>query len=297
MKLIGRALCALLCGIVIHTAPALAASVPEPDSGDVAEFFGTQMPRQGDERRLAQIGCQYGWYAISRNMMDSAESAFDKAIQFDAGCGCGYLGMARVKKLQHADAESEKFYKEAIERDPSLESAANKAKISESTAGMAQAGHKNAMMATEDGWKKFKAKDYEGALKYFDYAQYQDATYAPGYFGMAYVYSVQGKLDQAVKFYRDTIKRDASYPPAYANLGYALLLQGKTDEAQKQLDQALKRDPKQGDAVMNFAYYFADKDKWDTAKRYFDDAVKRGARLNPAATAGFKKHGLAMPGR
>jgi tetratricopeptide (TPR) repeat protein len=53
-----------------------------------------------------------------------------------------------------------------------------------------------------------------------------DKTFAPGYYGVAYVYSVQGKLDDAIKYYRETLKYDQTYPYTFANLGYALLQKG-----------------------------------------------------------------------
>src|SRR4051794_8693411 len=67
---------------------------------------------------------------------------------------------------------------------------------------------KFAKPAVELGWKYFKKGDYETALKRFHMAIRHDKDFAPGYYGVAYVYSVQGRLDEAIKYYRETIKRD-----------------------------------------------------------------------------------------
>jgi Tfp pilus assembly protein PilF len=96
---------------------------------------------------------------------------------------------------------------------------------------------KNAKPAVELGWKHFEKGDHETAMKRFQMAIRHDKNFAPGYYGVAYVYSVQGKLDEAIKYYRETIKRDQSYPYSYANLGYILLQKNQFDEALKMLDK------------------------------------------------------------
>src|SRR5437773_10514899 len=62
--------------------------------------------------------------------------------------------------------------------------------------------------ATELGWKYFHEGDYDTALRRFQMAIRHDNDYAPAYYGIAYVYSNQGRLDDAIKYYRETLKRD-----------------------------------------------------------------------------------------
>lgn len=66
--------------------------------------------------------------------------------------------------------------------------------------------------AVELGWKYFDKGDYQTALRRFEMATRHDKTFAPAYYGMAYVYSVQGKLDDAIKYYRESLKHDQTYP-------------------------------------------------------------------------------------
>lgn len=268
----------------------------EPSPKETAEFFGTEKAPPEQRRRLAENGCKYGWYAISRGYFYSAEGAFSKAIEIDPACACGYFGMARVKKIQQDAEGCSHFYREAIKRDPSLASAENKAKVErEDIPKSGRNPHSDAIASAKMGWDSFNKKDFDKAVSFFEFAIKQEPSYAPGYFGIAYVNSVQNKLDKAEHYYRETIKRDSSFPPAHANLAYALLLQDKEVEAKAELEDALKLDPKQGDAVMNFAYYYADKKNWDQAKRYFLDACQRGAQANKEAAEVFKKHGMVAP--
>src|SRR6266571_7800714 len=102
--------------------------------------------------------------------------------------------------------------------------------------------------AVQLGWKHFQQGDYETALRRFQTAIRHDADFAPAYFGAAYVYSTEGKLDEAIKYYRETLKRDTLYVFTYANLGSALLQKGQFPEALQMLDKALEIDPKCGEA-------------------------------------------------
>lgn len=115
--------------------------------------------------------------------------------------------------------------------------------------------------AVTKGWDYFHKGDLDTALKRFNQATIIDPNFAPGYFGMAYVYSVQNKLDLAIENYQKSIALDSTYPPAYSNLGLALLYSGKPKEALPMLEKAVKMDPKDGDAQVNLAlYYFGQKD-------------------------------------
>ena len=140
---------------------------------------------------------------------------------------------------------------------------------------------KNAKPAVELGWKYFEKGDYETALKRFQMAIRHDKDFAPGYYGVAYVYSVQGKLDEAIKYYRETIKRDQTYPYSYANLGYALLQKNLFDEALKMLDKALQIHPQCGEAHLSYANYYAYKKQWEKAEESTNKAIQYGQKIDP----------------
>ena len=140
---------------------------------------------------------------------------------------------------------------------------------------------KNAKPAVELGWKYFEKGDFDTALKRFQMAIRHDKDFAPGYYGVAYVYSAQGKLDEAIKYYRETIKRDQTYPYSYANLGYALLQKNQFDEALKMLDKALQIHPRCGEAHLSYANYYAYKKQWKKAEESANKAIQYGQKIDP----------------
>lgn len=140
---------------------------------------------------------------------------------------------------------------------------------------------KNAKPAVELGWKYFEKGDYETALSRFQMAIRHDKDFAPGYYGVAYVYSVQGKLDEAIKYYRKTIELDQTYPYSYANLGYALLQKDQFDEALQMLDKALQIYPQCGEAHLSYANYYAYKKEWKKAEESANNAIQYGQMIHP----------------
>ena len=112
--------------------------------------------------------------------------------------------------------------------------------------------------AVELGWSYFSKGDANTALKRFNQALILDPDFAPAYFGIAYVYSVQNNLDLAIQNYRKSIEKDPTFSHSYSNLGLALLYSGKPKEALPNLKRALDVDPKNTDAHVNIALYYFD---------------------------------------
>jgi Tfp pilus assembly protein PilF len=148
--------------------------------------------------------------------------------------------------------------------------------------------------AVELGWQYFNKGDNETALKRFQIAIRLDPDFGPAYYGVAYVYSVEGKLDQAIEFYRETLKRDTSYPYTYANLGYALLQKGQDKEALEMLDRALAIYPKCGEAYLSYANYYAGKERWKDAEVAVNHAIEFGQKLNPEFAKILEEHGVKL---
>lgn len=125
-----------------------------------------------------------------------------------------------------------------------------------SNATMAQDVKHHAKRAVELGWTYFNNGDTDTALKRFNQALLLEPKFAPAYFGIAYVYSVQNKLDQAIQYYRKSIDADPTFSHSYSNLGLALLYSGKASDALPMLMKALELDPKNGDAYVNTSMYY-----------------------------------------
>ena len=148
--------------------------------------------------------------------------------------------------------------------------------------------------AVDLGWKSFEEGDHATALRRFQTAIRHDPDFAPAYFGAAYVYTADGKLDEAIKYYRATLQKDTIYVLTYANLGYALLQQGKFPEAIQMLNKALDIDPKCSEAHLCFAKYYAYKQDWKDAEQSVNKAIKYGQRLDPELREIFEKHGVKI---
>lgn len=135
--------------------------------------------------------------------------------------------------------------------------------------------------AVELGWSYFEKGDTKTALRRFNQALILDPDFAPAYFGIAYVYSVQNKLDLAIQNYRKSIEKDPTFSHSYSNLGLALLYSGKPEEALPNLKKALDIDPKNGDAHVNIALYYFDIRDFSLSWKHIHLAQDYKANINP----------------
>lgn len=136
--------------------------------------------------------------------------------------------------------------------------------------------------AADKGWNYLDRGDLKTAFNRFRQATIIDPDFAPGYFGMAYVYSVQNDFEKAVEYYKKSIEKDAAFPHSHSNLGLAYVSMGKLKEAKESLDKALKLAPNESDVHVNLAeYYMAAKDykkAWEhthTAKKLGGDVKQK----------------------
>ena len=150
-----------------------------------------------------------------------------------------------------------------------------------SAPAMAQDVKHHAKHAVELGWSYFKKGDMDTALKRFNQALILDPDFAPGYFGIAYVYSVQNKLDLAIKNYQKSIEKDPTHSDSYSNLGLAFLYSNKPAEALPMLKKAVEIDPKNGDAQVNIALYYFGVGDYSAAWKHIHLAQENNATVKP----------------
>lgn len=136
--------------------------------------------------------------------------------------------------------------------------------------------------AVEKGWAYFNKGDLETAFKRFHQATIIDPNFAPGYFGKAYVYSIQNKLDEAIINYRKTIElAEPPFSHAYGNLGLALLMKGYKEEGHKMLLKALEVDPNNGDAHISIAQSYCDQNNNEKAWEHIKIAQGLKVKIAP----------------
>jgi Tfp pilus assembly protein PilF len=149
---------------------------------------------------------------------------------------------------------------------------------------------KFALDATEKGWNYFNSGDLETALKRFHQATILDPKFAPGYYGKAYVYSFQNKLDLAIENYRKTIElADPPYTHAYGNLGLALMMSGKEQEGFQMVQKALEIDPNNGEAHISLTNYYCSEKNGKLARVHLEKAIAIGVQPDPRLVEEMKK--------
>ncbi|MDH7482778.1 MAG: tetratricopeptide repeat protein [Armatimonadota bacterium] len=108
-------------------------------------------------------------------------------------------------------------------------------------------------------------------------------------------YTHQGRLDLAVKEYKEALKSNPKEPEIYYNLGTALVRLGRIDDGIKQYKTALRLDPNYADAHSNLAVSLAAKGQTEEARKHYVIALK----LNPRNANAHYNFGtlLAMEGK
>ena len=82
-----------------------------------------------------------------------------------------------------------------------------------------------------DGWRHWR--DFERALDI-------NPNHVNAHYNLGYIYSRQGKLDNAVRHYRAALRGKPDFASAHYNLGLVLQMQGKTGDAKLHLDEAAR---------------------------------------------------------
>lgn len=102
---------------------------------------------------------------------------------------------------------------------------------------------------------------------------------AQEYFEKAYQHQLNGELDDAVKLYKLSI---SLHPTAESHtfLGWTYSMQGKIDEAIKECEAAIQIDPDFGNPWNDIGAYLLEKGKYEEAIPYLDRA-KKAKRYEP----------------
>ena len=135
---------------------------------------------------------------------------------------------------------------------------------------------------TEKGWRYFKIGDVDTALKRFRQATILDPDFAPAYFAVGYIYSLQNRLSLAIQYYRKAV--DLADPPdsrATANLGLALMMTGQEQEGFEMVQKALELDPENGEAHLSLCNYYCAQKQGKLSREHLKVAKKLGIQPDP----------------
>ena len=139
-----------------------------------------------------------------------------------------------------------------------------------------------AVEATEKGWRYFGIGDKATALKRFRQATILDPGYAPAYYGVAYIYSLQDRLSLAIQYYRKAIElADTPDTHAYGNLGLTLIKLGKRAEGLQMVQKALAIDPDNSEAHIGLASFYCAEKNGKLAREHLERGKSLGAQPGP----------------
>jgi len=97
---------------------------------------------------------------------------------------------------------------------------------------------------------------------------------ASTYYNLGNVYSMDGRIPEALESYRQALRINPDYPDVYNSLGVILFRQGKAEEAIGQYREALKRNPAYANAYFNMGLARVAQGRIDEALACYDQALK-----------------------
>ena len=92
-------------------------------------------------------------------------------------------------------------------------------------------------------------------------------------FGLAKAFREQGKLDQAIEHYTESLRISPNYPHVHVDLGIALFEAGKADQAVEHFNQALRLKPDFADAHTNLGYALIRQGRFNEAAVHLRKAI------------------------
>ncbi|HUI68296.1 MAG TPA: tetratricopeptide repeat protein [Nitrospirota bacterium] len=92
----------------------------------------------------------------------------------------------------------------------------------------------------EKGVAHFQEKNYELASVEFNRSLQTDSSYKMSYYYLGVLNDIQGKPEEAIKYYKEAISLDSKFSEAYNGLGVVYVKQEKWQEALKCFNKALE---------------------------------------------------------
>jgi protein O-mannosyl-transferase len=115
-------------------------------------------------------------------------------------------------------------------------------------------------------------------------------TYAEGNYNVGTILMRKGQLAQAMRHFETALKTKPSYPDAYNNLGSVYLRLGQLAAAKTNFSKAIYYNPSDPVAHYNLATVLLLESNWNEARTEFSEAL----RLNPNYAAAHANFGVVM---
>jgi len=107
------------------------------------------------------------------------------------------------------------------------------------------------------------------------------------YYNLGTIYQDKKQYDEALKYYRETLQRDPGIFSAHFNMGVILAARKNFDQAMMHYQQALKINPRLFDALYNLGTVYEEKKEFQQAAEYYQKALN----INPDLAEAYNSLG------
>jgi tetratricopeptide (TPR) repeat protein len=180
---------------------------------------------------LAKVYFQLGLVYLSQKQEDEAVEVFQEAIRIDAQMeGARYqLGLLYFKQGKTAEAATE------MERYRQIKGhLAAKDAIDKGLKSMAQAD----ALSIQPGWEYSRDKIYDEAIQQFNKALTHDPNASEAFEGLAHIYAMQGRIEEAIAAQQHVIELEPELAAAYTGLGSIWFKKAQTSKKEDEYERA-----------------------------------------------------------
>ncbi len=135
--------------------------------------------------------------------------------------------------------------------------------------------------------------DYSSELSIWQDTVHKAPRNARAHYNLGNALATQGRFDEAMEHYRQTLKIMPDYAEAHDNLGLALAGRGQVDEAIACYQKALEINPDLAEAHNNFGVLLGQRGRFDEAIVHLQQALK----INPDHAEAHNNLGNALNGQ
>ncbi len=222
---------------------------------------------------------------VQRGKLEAAAQTYQQARALDATLAPIYHGLGKVAFLQERFADAEKWYREALARDPyHVETHYTLAlvyqRLAQRAAGTLAEQHVAQAKRVMTAFQQVKAYD-EQTNRYRRRLLAAPTALEPR-LKLAAAHLEIGNHPEAIRAYRTAIALHPDRPSLYHNLGGIYMQTGAFEKAVSAFQQVLALDRTDAEASLHLGWLHARQGKFADAQTYLHTAIQHDPNLTPA---------------